>query len=121
MTDPKPQLHVVRDTTATLEQGESATRRWVIAVVALVAAAGVGLSLWARYRRDPIARMPAQQRHVLYLKTLDHFAHVCEDSALADDAKALCAEEADLLRRFPDCEQECHDRTAAFAHEHPTR
>jgi len=121
MSAEKPELHVVRDMTATLEEGESPLRRRVIVVVSIVAAAGVGLSLWSRYRLDPIARMPAVERHGLYVKTLDHFAQVCEDRALGDDAKALCADEADLLRRFPECEQECHDRTAPFAHEHPTR
>jgi hypothetical protein len=121
MTAGKPPLQLVRDTTATLAEGESPLRRWVIITVSLTAAAGVGLSLWARYRLDPVARLPALERHALYVKTLEHFAQVCEDGALAGDATALCAEEADLLRRFPDCEQECHDRTAAFAHEHPTR
>jgi hypothetical protein len=132
MTDGKPHLEVVRDesqpppeivgdTTASLAEAESSLRRRVILFVSLFAAIAVAFSLWTRWRGNPIAQMPRQERYALYVKTLDHFAHVCEDQQLADNARALCADEADFLRRFPDCNQECLDRTSPFVHEHPTR
>jgi hypothetical protein len=121
MTSGKHPVHLVRDTIARLEEAESPLRRRVIAAVALVAAAAVGLSLWGRYRLDPVARLPAPERHRLYVTTLDHFARVCEEAELSGDLRKLCADEADLLRRFPDCGEDCHDRTAGFVHEHPTR
>jgi hypothetical protein len=121
MTTGKPQLEVVRDTTASVAEADTPLRRRVILFVSLFAAIAFGFSLWARWHGNPIARMPAQERYRLYVKTFDHFAHVCEDQQLADAAKALCSDEADFLRRFPECEQECLDLTAPFAHEHPTR
>jgi hypothetical protein len=121
MTAGKPQLEGVRDTTASVGEADSPLRRRVILFVSLFAALAFSFSLWARWRGNPIARMPAEERYLLYVKTIDHFAHVCEDQQLADAARSLCADEADFLRRFPECEQDCLDRTAPFAREHPTR
>jgi hypothetical protein len=117
----QPPPEVVGDTTASLAEAESSLRRRVIVFVSICAALATAFSLWTRWRGDPIARMPSRERHALYVKTLDHFTRVCEDPQLADNVKSLCADEADFLRRFPDCEQDCHDLTAPFAHEHPTR
>jgi hypothetical protein len=121
MTPQKPPLHVVHDTTAKLEEAETPGRTWFIVLTTLIIAAALGFTLWRRYRVDAIARMPAAERYELYAKTLDHFGRVCEAAQLGDDVKTLCANEADLLRRFPECDDVCLDRTAPFAHEHPTR
>lgn len=121
MSTQKPQLHLVGDTTAKLEEAETPGRTWFIVITVLVVVAALGFGLWRRYHGDPIARMPEAQRHALYVKTLDHFEQVCEARQLGDDVKALCANEADLLRRFPDCDDACLERTALYVHEHPTR
>src|SRR6185436_1146978 len=121
MTSGKPQLELVRDTTASLAEAESPLRRRVIVFVSVCAAIAVGFSLWTRYRVDPIARLPAEERRTLYVKTLEHFSQICEAAELGPEVRPLCADEADLLLRFPDCGSECHDRVADFAHAHPTR
>jgi hypothetical protein len=121
MTPQKPPLHVVHDTTATLEEAETPGRTWFIVLTTLIIAAALGFALWRRWYADPIARLPDAQRHALYVQTLDHFGQVCEADQLGDEVKTLCANEADLLRRFPDCDEVCLERTTPFAHEHPTR
>jgi hypothetical protein len=118
---PPPQLQLVRETIATVEEAHPPGRVWPFIVAALIVAASSAMVIWKQLQADPIMRLPPAERYAMYVKTLEHFTRICEVEELGRDVQALCANEADLLRRFPDCDQTCRDLTSSYAHAHPSR
>ncbi len=102
---------------------EQPPRQGVAAVAVLVLALGSFTTAYLlhAHSNDALARLRPLERESLYEQTLTHFASVCETPSLADETRALCTEEAKLLRRFSQCDDACHARTAAFVAAEPTR
>jgi len=80
--------------------------RYVLAILAGLAA----LALWVAFSHQgsehrAVAAIPAEERHVLYLRTMDNL-RFCKGST-SEGLKNFCENQAEFAVNFPECDAEC--------------
>ncbi len=93
-------------------------RQLILAGLTLVALTLFGWFVWSQGApARAIARLAAEERVVLYERTLKELAAICEQP-VEDGFVAHCEEQRSFVALFPECKSECHDlltrQTARF-------
>lgn len=91
------------------------TRRALSWFGGLVVLALIGLLTVFRHSRldRELAGMPTAERRALYERTLETLRTSCE-RAPGPKFTDYCREQADLIRRFPECDSACQELAAHF-------
>lgn len=97
------------------------TRRslvWLGGLAVLAFLGALATFLHTRLDRE-LALMPTLERRTLYERTLETLRTACA-RAPGPTLTDYCREQADFIRRFPECDSECHELAARFTPQ-PTR
>lgn len=75
---------------------------------------------WWQYasERDAIVGIPGAERKAFYDRTLETLRTTC--SSTSEGLNSYCADQADLVVQFPECDQACRE-LAQSRKERPTR
>lgn len=93
-------------------------RQLILAGLTLLALTLFGWAVWSQGApARAVARLPPDERVVLYDRTLKELAAICEQP-VQDGFVAHCEEQRSFIALFPECKSECHDlltrQTARF-------
>ena len=96
--------------------------RWLIWGMSLLSALTlVGWMIWSgTAERRAIAKMPVEQRQLIYEHTLESVRAMCADRS-DDDIRQRCREQAEFLLVFPECQDECQKLIDPMLRHVPTR
>jgi hypothetical protein len=101
--------------------GEKRVRQAVVLGVVLLVLVGVWLYLQGGENRALNALSPAQ-RAALFQETRDSIRLMClGDAGVKKGLQARCAQQADFLNRFPECDEACKREIAPFIIPEATR
>lgn len=90
---------------------------WLGGALALVAAiAGVTfMFMFMQTRLDrELSELPPSERRALYERTLETLRTTCSQ-ARGPELADYCRQQADFVKRFPECDSECRELAARFA------
>jgi cytochrome b pre-mRNA-processing protein 3 len=94
--------------------GEKRVRQLVVLAVVLLVLGAVWLYLQGGENRALNALSPAQ-RAALFQETRDSIRLMClSDAGVKKAFKGRCAQQADFLARFPECDAACQQEIAPF-------
>lgn len=96
-------------------------RLWYIAGAGALIIGILLLALNQHLVHDPISRVAPEERGALFESNFHNFLNTCGDSPEELKLTDFCKESAEVLRRFPECQDECRTRTAPFVESRPTR
>lgn len=94
------------------------TLLWLGVALALLAAVAVATFTHARLDRE-LSGLPGPERRALYERTLETLRTSCMRSR-GPELSEYCQQQAHFIKRFPECDSECHELAARFAPK-PTR
>lgn len=88
------------------------------AAIATLATLCGAVVLQTRLERD-LTELPTPERHALYERTRETLRSSCPQARDPDVAEH-CRQQAEFIRRFPECNAECRELAAHVAHQ-PSR
>lgn len=86
---------------------------WLAAAVALLLALAVAVCMQTRLDRE-ISDLPEPERRALYERTRETLRSPCSQ-ARGPEVAEYCRQQADFIKRFPECDSECRELAARFA------
>ena len=87
---------------------------WLAAALSLLVAA-VALAVFMRTRLSrELSELPEPERRALYERTLETLRSSCAQ-APGPELAEYCRQQAEFIKRFPECDNECRALAARFA------
>ncbi len=92
------------------------TRRalgWVGAALAIILVLAAWAVLQTRMNRE-LSQLPRPARRALYERTIETLRTSCMQAS-GPEVTDYCRQQADFIKRFPECERDCRELAARFA------
>lgn len=86
---------------------------WLAAALGLLSAVALAVFIHTRLDRE-ISDIPEPERRALYERTRETLRSSCMQTRGPEMAE-YCRQQADFIKRFPECDRECRDLAARFA------
>lgn len=86
---------------------------WLAAALGLLSAALLAVFMHTRLDRE-LSELPEPERRALFERTRETLRSSCMQ-ARGPEVTEYCRQQADFIKRFPECDRECRDLAARFA------